>query len=188
MLGLEVPASIVAGFIPIRVDVPDIGAGGLQMLPVWITPLSATLVHGGFVHLVLNLVMLVYCGRKLESALGSAGVTLLYVVGAYAGAAGQWAQWSIAVTPMVGASGAISAWIAGYALLFAERPVPAIGPIPSRVVRIVWLAAAWIGIQLLIGLATLGGGTQIAIGAHVGGFLAGLVLTRPLLLWRYRNA
>ncbi|RZM08071.1 MAG: rhomboid family intramembrane serine protease, partial [Sphingomonas sp.] len=49
------------------------------------------------------------------------------------------------------------------------------------------LAAAWIGIQLLMGIAGLGGLT-IAIGAHIGGFLAGLVLARPLLAWRYRGA
>ena len=52
----------------------------------------------------------------------------------------------------------------------------------------VWLAVAWISIQLLIGVAGMGGGPLIAIGAHIGGFIAGLVLTRPLLLWHYRNA
>ena len=54
--------------------------------------------------------------------------------------------------------------------------------------HVVWLAAAWIGIQLMIGVAGLGGATRIAIGAHIGGFLAGLALARPLLLWRYRGA
>jgi membrane associated rhomboid family serine protease len=53
---------------------------------------------------------------------------------------------------------------------------------------VLWLAAAWIGVQLLTGLAGLGGGPLVAIGAHIGGFLAGLALARPLLLWRYRKA
>ena len=63
---------------------------------------------------------------------------------------------------------------------------------PAGVVHVVWLAAAWIGIQLLMGLAgfgsSVGANGPIAIGAHIGGFLAGLVLARPLLLWRYRAA
>lgn len=158
------------------------------MLPFWLTPLSATLVHGGFLHLAFNMVMLVYCGRLLERALGWQGMAALYAIGAYAGAAGHWAFEPSSAAPMIGASGAISAILAGYAMLFAERPVPAIGPIPSRVVRIAWLAAGWIAIQLLIGFASGGGGTGIAIGAHIGGFAAGLLLARPLLLWRYRNA
>ncbi len=64
----------------------------------------------------------------------------------------------------------------------------AIGPIPAYVVRIAWLAAAWTILQLLIGFAggfdSLFGG--IAIGAHIGGFLAGLLLARPLLARRFK--
>lgn len=157
-------------------------------MPAWLTPVSATVIHGGFLHLAFNMVMLVYCGRMLERALGPGSIALLYLIGAYAGAAGQWALGPLSAVPTIGASGAISAIIAAYAMLFAERPVPAIGPIPSRVVRVVWLAAGWIGLQLLIGFASGGEANPIAIGAHIGGFLVGLALARPLLLWRYRNA
>lgn len=132
--------------------------------------------------------MLVYCGRMLERALGWRAMAALYLVGAYAGAVGHWALEPMSFSPMIGASGAISAVLAAYAMLFAERPVPAIGPIPSRVVRVAWLAAGWIVIQLMIGFASGAGGGAIAIGAHIGGFAAGLLLARPLLLWRYRGA
>lgn len=183
-------AAIVAGFIPAVASgatlPPD---AGITLLPAWITPLTATLIHGGIVHLALNMVMFVYCALMTERALGTKGVIILYVIGAYAAAAGQWAQDPQALLPTIGASGAISAIVAAYAVLFSERPVPAIGPIPAGVVRVLWLGAAWIGIQLLIGYAGLGADMpQIAIGAHIGGFLAGLILTRPLLLWRYRGA
>ena len=83
--------------------------------------------------------------------------------------------------PMIGASGAISAIVGAYALLFGERRARRIGPVPADVVHIAWLAAAWVGIQLLIGAAGMGDVT-VAIGAHIGGFAAGLVLARPLLL------
>lgn len=181
-------AAVTAGFVPGVLSGTITAGPGMSLLPAWLTPLTATLVHSGFVHLGLNMVMLVYCGALVERALGWRLLVLLYLVGAYAGAAGQWAQFPDSPVPMIGASGAISAMIAAYSLLYADRPVPAIGPIPSRVVRIAWLAAAWIGIQLLTGLAGLGGGPSIAIGAHIGGFIAGLVLTRPLLLWHYRRA
>jgi membrane associated rhomboid family serine protease len=51
-----------------------------------------------------------------------------------------------------------------------------------------WLLAAWIVLQVMTGL--LGGlqGFMLATPAHIGGFIAGLLLQRPLLLWRYRNA
>src|SRR3546814_11100732 len=88
---------------------------------------------------------------------------------------------------MVGASGAISAIIAAYALLFSEQKVRDIGAIPGTVVRVVWLAAAWSGVQLLIGLAGLGGGPHIALAANIAGFLVGLAIAPPHLLWRDGN-
>ena len=57
----------------------------------------------------------------------------------------------------------------------------------NHLINIAWLAAAWIGIQLLFGYAGATGGMSIAIAAHIGGFLAGLALARPLLMSRYRR-
>lgn len=188
LLGREGEASVTAGFVPATVlnalSAPD----GLFLLPVWITPLTATLVHAGFLHLGFNLFLLAYCGRLLERTIGAWGLVMLYVAGAYLAAAGEWALGPNAAVPMIGASGAISALVGGYALLFANQRVPKIGPVPERAVRIAWLLAAWVAIQLLVGVASQAGGPTIAIGAHIGGFVAGLLLARPLLLWRYRNA
>jgi membrane associated rhomboid family serine protease len=179
-------AAVLGGFLPARVGSLVIPAGH-GAVPVWLTPLTATLIHGGPAHLLLNLLTLGFCGVFVEQALGWRALVALYAVGAYAAAAGQWAI-GPADGPMIGASGAISAVLAAYALLFGKRQAPAIGPVPGRVVQLVWLAVAWVAIQLLVGIAGLGGAMPIAVGAHVGGFLAGLLLTRPLLLWRYRRA
>ena len=188
LAGVLPEAALGGGFIPARVGgallPPDLGFA----VPMWLTPLSATLLHGGFVHIVFNMVMLVYCGQQTEKATGAAGIWVLYLVGAYAAAVGQWALGPMSPVPMIGASGAISAIVAAYALLYGERRAQTIGPLPGALIHVLWLAAAWIGIQLLIGVAGLGGGTPIAIGAHIGGFIAGLALARPLLLWRYRHA
>lgn len=183
--------AIFAGFIPARVHA--FAAEGISVdalwLPVWLTPLSATFVHGGWLHVGLNLMILVYCGRQVEHLLGTARFLILYVAGAYAAAAAHWLAAPDSVIPMVGASGAISAVIGTYALIYSRSQVSAIGPIPASVVRIVWLAAGWTVLQLMIGLAGINGGGfgAIAIWAHVGGFLAGLLLARPLLISRFGN-
>ncbi|KQR81397.1 rhomboid family intramembrane serine protease [Sphingomonas sp. Leaf343] len=178
-------AAIEAGFIPGRIG--GVPVDHVFLVPEWLTPLTATLIHGGWAHVALNLVMLVFCGQQVERALGPAALLILYGVGAYLAAAGQWAFDPASTMPMIGASGAISAIIAAYALLYGERRARRMGPLSANIVHAAWLAAAWIGIQLLIDLAGMGG-VAVAIGAHIGGFVAGLVLTRPLLMWRYRSA
>lgn len=179
------PAAMQGGFIPARIV--GVTADHAFLVPALLTPLTATLVHGGFAHLAFNLVMLVFCGAAVERVVGSAGVVILYLIGAFAGAAGQWVFEPGSSVPMIGASGAISAIVGAYALLFGERRAQRWGPVPGDVLHVLWLAAAWIGIQFLVGLAGMGGVT-VAIGAHIGGFVAGLILARPLLLWRYRGA
>lgn len=184
--GLMPQLAVGAGFIPVRVDHAMLPAGLPLVLPWWLTPLSATLLHAGAAHLVLNLVILVFCGLSVERTLGSTQTALLYAIGAYAAAAGQWALSPHSMAPMIGASGAISAFVAVYALFNGQRRASAVGPFSAGVVHVAWLALGWIGIQLLIGVAGLG--MPIAIGAHIGGFIAGLILARPLLLWHYRHA
>ena len=168
------------GFIPLRASV-----SAPFLLPYWLTPLSATLAHGGLMHLAFNMLLFVYAGRTLEATLGWGPLLILYVVGAYGAATGQYFAGPGSDIPMIGASGAISAVLAIYALLFGQNEVKRIGPVPSHWVRALWLAAAWIGVQALIAVATLQTGFGVATAAHVGGFLAGLILARPLLSWRY---
>jgi membrane associated rhomboid family serine protease len=49
-------------------------------------------------------------------------------------------------------------------------------------------ARAWIVLQSAMGIVIGSSGILLAVGAHIGGFVVGLLLARPLLLWRYRNA
>jgi membrane associated rhomboid family serine protease len=182
-------AAIIGGFLPARIADPAL-LDGMAAVPVWLTPLSCTLIHAGWLHIGFNLLMLVFCGRQVEQVLGKGGTLCLYLLGAYGACAAQWAIDPGSTNPMVGASGAISAIMATYALLYSQQTVRRIGPLSANIVRLLWLAAAWIGLQLMIGIATAGGlGDlgQIAIAAHIGGFLVGLVLTRPLLRWRFRK-
>lgn len=179
MLGWADWADLAAGFIPARLG----GAVLEGALPVWITPLTATLLHGGVLHLVFNMLMLLFCGRMVEAAIGPVGVAILYLVGAYAAAGAQYLANPADGTPMIGASGAISAIFAAYALLFGRPRGFAGHPRIAAALNILWLAAAWMGVQFLMGIAFADMGMAIATAAHVGGFLAGLALTMPLLRW-----
>jgi membrane associated rhomboid family serine protease len=78
--------------------------------------------------------------------------------------------------------------VGAYALLYGKQRAAVSHERLNLLIHIAWLAAAWIGLQLLIGIATTTGGLGIAIAAHIGGFLAGLALALPLLRWRYRGA
>jgi membrane associated rhomboid family serine protease len=177
-------ASLKGGFIPARIS-------GLAQVPgavpVWLTPITATLVHAGLLHIGFNLLMFVFVGRFVESVIGGGPSAILYIVGAYAAALLHWSMDPMSTVPMVGASGAISATFGAYAVFFGRDRTRGIGPLSGYAVRIIWLASAWIFVQALIGMAALGG-VQVAIFAHIGGFVAGLALARPLLLWRYRKA
>lgn len=177
-------AAIAGGFIPARFSGLDLAGA----IPALLTPLSATLLHGGILHLVMNLIMLGYCGRFVEVPLGARGLLLLYVAGAYAAALFQYLANPGDTTPMIGASGAISAIVGAYALLYGRQRAAVSHARLNLLIHIAWLAAAWIGLQLLVVLATANGGLAIAVAAHIGGFLAGLVLALPLLRWRYRKA
>ena len=178
-------AALTMGFIPARLSglaVPWIA------IPTLLTPLTATLVHSGLIHIGFNLLIFLWCGSQVERVLGNTSLVILYVIGAYAAALAQWAVDPTGSVPMVGASGAISAVIGAYALSFGRAKRVSSSPAINRWVNVVWLLAAWVVLQAMTGWLANGQGYLLATPAHVGGFVAGLLLQRPLLLWRYRKA
>ena len=184
-IGANDTAAALWGFIPARFS------GFVELsgaMPAFLTPLSATFVHGGLLHLVFNLLMLVWCGMAVERVLGRGALLLLYMVGAYTAAIAQWAVDPASMIPMIGASGAISAVMGAFALSFGQVKPITRSPRLNRAINAVWLLAAWVVLQMLVGFLAGGQGVLLATPAHVGGFVAGLLLQRPLLLWRYRSA
>jgi membrane associated rhomboid family serine protease len=185
LLGLQDRASVIMGVIPARLSgLIDIHGA----VPSWLTPISSTLAHGGAVHLALNMLMLVWCGTKVERVLGSGSLVVLYGVGAYVAAIAQWLVDPVSPIPMIGASGAISAVIGAFALTFGQQKRIVRSPALNRALNSLWLLVAWVVLQLMTGFLAGAQGFLLATPAHIGGFLAGLLLERPLLLWRYRNA
>ncbi|MDQ8757699.1 rhomboid family intramembrane serine protease [Sphingosinicella sp. LHD-64] len=184
MLGADGLAAVWGGFIPAR-----IGAVGDEALaPIWLTPLTATLVHANFAHVALNLLILVFCGRPTEGVLGPVNIVILYVLGAYAAAAAQWVVQPDSTVPMIGASGAISAVLGAYSILFGRNKVRVANPTVARWLNALWLMVAWVVLQIVVGITFASAGIGVAIAAHIGGFAIGLLLANPLLLFRYRRA
>jgi membrane associated rhomboid family serine protease len=195
LFGLSDILPFAGGFIPALFGatetetIKSLAEGGVAWrVPSDLTPLSATLIHGGFGHVAMNLLTMLFCGRVVEKVLGGWSIAFLYLVGAYAAASAHYFANAGQIVPMVGASGAISAIVGAYAMLFSRSRAKRIGPIPGHYVHALWLAVAWTAIQWLVGVALLTTGQNIAVAAHIGGFLAGLMFARTLLAIRYRQA
>ena len=185
LLQLSGQADLSLGFIPARLTGPPVPWAAA---PAFLTPLTATLVHDGPIHLGFNLLIFLWCGTAVERVLGKSGLITLYLVGAYAAAGAQWATGPMSVEPMIGASGAISAVIGAFALSFGRAKMITRSARLNRWINALWLMIAWAILQAMMAWLAGGQGYLLATPAHIGGFAAGLLLQRPLLLWRYRSA
>jgi membrane associated rhomboid family serine protease len=177
--------AVFAGFIPARIS----GAVALPgALPALITPFSSALVHGSWLHLGVNILMLTFAGSMVERVIGASGLLFAYVVGALVAAFSQFVVDPGSPIPMVGASGAISALFGLYALFFGRPKQFSSNMRLNRWIHVMWLLVTWVVLQWMAGMLAGGEGVMLATPAHIGGFIAGLLLQRPLLLWRYRKA
>jgi membrane associated rhomboid family serine protease len=173
------------GLIPARISAALAGTASLAgALPTTITHMF---LHGGLIHLALNMVFLAWVGRYVEWVAGRLGLVVLFLLGGIIGGAFQIAAAPQSPLPVIGASGAIACVFGAYAVMFAKSraaPRSILGlRISGEALTALWYAASWIGLQLLVGIAfaptgsgLLGGG--IAIWTHIGGFLTGLILAR----------
>lgn len=186
-----VPAEIISGRDVVTRDrvVQDPATGqryrlpGLQPtpIPVYLTLITSMFMHGGIAHIFGNMLYLLIFGDNLEDRLGRARYLVFYLacgligglVHVFASAAGEGAY-----TPALGASGAISGVLGGYLVLFPRKRVRVI--FLRMLLNVPALAAIgiWFVFQLISGLGYLGGGGGVAYGAHIGGFVAGVVLVK----------
>ena len=163
---------------------------GLQPtpIPVWLTLITSMFMHGGIAHIFGNMLFLFIFGDNIEDRLGHIRYLIYYLVcGIIAGLSHVFATAALAsevsslLVPSLGASGAISGVLGGYILLYpTNRVVVLLGwfatPMPA------FLAIGlWFVFQLISGLGMLGSGSQaggVAYAAHIGGFIAGLILIK----------
>jgi membrane associated rhomboid family serine protease len=169
---------------------------GLQPTPfsVYLTLITSLFMHGGFAHLFGNMLFLWIFGDNVEHSMGHVRYLIFYLIcGVLASLAHVFStvmfatQESSLLIPSLGASGAISGVLGGYLLLHPTRRVTVIlfrflTDVPAYVAIGIWFA-----FQLISGLGLLGGGSQqggVAYAAHVGGFIAGLVLVKIFTIGR----
>lgn len=156
----------------------------LQLAPVWgvLTIFSSMFLHGGWMHLLGNLWFLWIFGPSVEEALGSRRFGLLYLASGVAAALAQAFFDPTGRLPMLGASGAIGGVLAAYVSLHPFRRIDTLAFILVWPIPALFFVVEWFAINLLRGIGALeiGRGDGTAWWAHVGGFLAGIVLVRLL--------
>lgn len=199
-----VPAEIISGrdiTTPDRdVEHPVTGqvvqVPGLQptLIPVWFTLITSMFMHGGIAHLFGNMLFLWIFGDNIEDRLGHLRYVIFYLVtGVLASLAHVFTTVAFAsqeasmLIPSLGASGAISGVLGGYLLLFPTRRVMVIISWFVTAVPAFIAIGLWFVFQIINGLGMLGSGSQaggVAYAAHIGGFVAGLVLIKIFTLGR----
>lgn len=172
---------------------------GLQPTPftVYLTLITSMFMHGGIAHIAGNLLFLWIFGDNVEDRMGHLRYLIFYLIcGVLASLSHVYATLAFSadpsnlLIPSLGASGAISGVLGGYLLMFPTRRVTVIlfrflTDVPAYVAIGIWFA-----FQLISGLGLLGGGSQtggVAYAAHIGGFVAGLVLVKIFTIGRNRR-
>jgi len=163
------------GLIPVVLfDIRDL-APQLQMLPDWMSLVTYAFLHGNFMHLIGNMLFLWVFGDNVEDAMGHVRYLLFYLLCAVAGGYAYAVMDVNSDAPLIGASGAVSGVVAAYLMLHPRVKVwvLVLGRIPLRLTAR-WILSAWILYQLVN--AVIGGESQVAWIAHIGGLAAGAVL------------
>ena len=153
------------------------------------TIFTSMFLHGGWMHLIGNMWFLWVFGNNIEDSMGHARFLVFYLICGALAAAAHLASAPGSPIPTVGASGAISGIMGAYLILYPRVRVFTLFffvifirviPVPAWVM-LLW----WFGLQVLSGSVSAGSGGGVAFWAHVGGFVAGVVLiklfARPIL-------
>jgi membrane associated rhomboid family serine protease len=150
-------------------------------ISVYFNFLSSMFMHGSIMHIGGNMLFLWIFGDNIENRIGHFRFAVFYVITGLIAALAHILTDTSSVIPMLGASGAISGVLGGYLLLFPNKQVRAImfSFMMTTVPAFIALGA-WIGLQLL--QSYLGAGGGVAYMAHIGGFIAGLVLIKIFAL------
>jgi membrane associated rhomboid family serine protease len=149
--------------------------------PYWSTLLTSMFLHGGWGHLGSNMLFLWIFGDNIEHRLGHLRFVLFYLGSGLAASVAHIFFNAGSIVPAVGASGAISGVLGGYLLLFPRNNVYVLTWGGVMAVPAVFMLGLWILMQFINGVGSIAtteetGGGGVAYMAHIGGFIAGLVL------------
>jgi len=170
---------------PVQIALPDGTSTVIDEAPgpspIWLTLFTSIFMHGGWTHLGGNMLFLFIFGDNVERRLGSLLYIAFYLVCGVIASAAQIATDPSSVIPSLGASGAISGVLAAYLVYFPQNRVRVlVGFRFITEVPAILMIGLWFLIQFISGIGSIavsaetGGG--VAYFAHIGGFIAGLVL------------
>lgn len=154
-----------------------------------LTLLTAMFLHGGFMHLLGNMLFLNIFGDNLEDRLGHLRFLAFYLLAGLAGSALQIAVGPTSIIPNLGASGAIAGVMGGYLVLFPRERIDVlwsfgffgVSTVPASAMLVYWIIFQFIAGAGSLGIpASTGTGGGVAYFAHIGGFAFGYLVTRAL--------
>jgi membrane associated rhomboid family serine protease len=182
MTGHDIITDAVLVKDPLSGQTVEIPGLGRTPVPVWLTLITAMFMHGGFAHLGGNMLYLWIFGDNLEDRLGHLRYFFFYMLcGIIASLSHVFSDYFFGenhLIPSLGASGAISGVMGGYLYLFPTRRVTIFFIFMFIRVPAFIVLGSWILLQVANGTGYLGGSeaSGIAYAAHIGGFIAGLIL------------
>jgi membrane associated rhomboid family serine protease len=160
----------------------------LALVPPALTTVTSMFMHGGWMHLIGNMLYLWIFGDNVEDSMGHLRFAVFYVLCGLAAVLAQALPEPESTIPMVGASGAISGVLGAYLLLFPHARVLVAIPLgfvlQTARIRAGIVLALWFGLQLLSNLMAPAGAGGVAFRAHIGGFVAGMAL---IALFKHRR-
>lgn len=152
----------------------------------WIPMVTSMFLHGGWFHVLGNMLYLWVFGDNIEDVLGRGKFLLFYLLAGFAGGLAHIASAPHSIIPTIGASGAVAGVLGAYFITFPHSRVLALVPL-LFIVTFVELPAVlflflWIGLQLINGvIGIMGPQNMVAWWAHIGGFAAGMLLIKILI-------
>jgi membrane associated rhomboid family serine protease len=154
--------------------------------PLWITLFTSMFMHGGWAHILGNMVYLFVFGNHVERSMGHLRYLAFYLLCGLGANALEIATAVDSSVPGLGASGAIAGVLGGFLVLYPTSRIGTLIPIGFLVFRAriyAWaFIVGWFLLQLVNGFASLSDATAaggVAYWAHVGGFITGVLLIRP---------
>jgi len=160
----------------------------LALVPPYLTVFTSMFMHGGFMHLAGNMLYLWIFGNNVEDAMGHFRFVVFYLLCGIAAVIGQVLQNQDSQIPMIGASGAISGILGAYLLLYPHARILVAIPLGFILytVRLSagWVLGFWFVIQIASSLTADPNSAGVAWFAHIGGFVAGMVL---IPFFKYRR-
>jgi membrane associated rhomboid family serine protease len=150
------------------------------LIPIPLTIFSALFLHGGFLHIIGNMLYLWIFGNNIEDSLGHFRFLFFYLVCGLLAGLTQVMSSPDSTVPMIGASGAIGGILGAYLVLFPRARILTLVFIIFFVKLIRIPALIILGLWFILQLLSLSGGaaSNVAFFAHIGGFVSGIILVK----------